>query len=99
VINGDLGAVTQGNGETWLGPVRMMATGLAETSYTEDASGAMPATGHVIFYLIEWRDGGGLASGYGTESAPWPLQPTCDGGCPEEVAGSGSSTPARVLRK
>jgi hypothetical protein len=43
---------------------------------------AVPPPGRAHFYLVEYRDAHGT-SGFGTESAPWPLEPeSCDGACP-----------------
>lgn len=81
LIQGDLDKVTVHNGVLWLGPVQMLASGTAMTGYTEEAAGRLPETGKVFFYLVQYRDGPNV-SGWGTESAPWPEEPTsCNAGC------------------
>jgi len=81
LITGDLGAVRFGGAQTWLGAVRTIATGVSTTSFSELPGAANPAPGRAFFYLVAWRNAEGWSSGYGTESAPWPRQPGCDGGC------------------
>jgi len=92
LIYGDLGQVTVQGGTVWLGRVRVLAAGQTGTSYSEGTTGATPPVGKAFFYLLQSRDGAGRATGYGTESAPWPRQPSsCDGGCPAEVSGDDGS--------
>jgi HYR domain-containing protein/thrombospondin type 3 repeat protein len=82
VIEGELDQMVSRNGTLWLGPVRVLASGLAGTSYTQGSTGGLPALGKGYFYLVQYRDGK-TASGWGTESSPWPAEPTsCDVGCP-----------------
>ncbi len=82
LIAGDLAQIVVENGGVSLGAVRVLASGLAATSFTEGAGGPVPAVGKAFFYLIQSRDAHG-ASGYGTESVPWPREPaSCDVGCP-----------------
>jgi len=84
VIQGDLGQVTVSNEGIRLGPVHVLALGQIETSYSEDARGSTPAVGSAFFYLVQYREGQS-ASGWGTESSPWPADPTsCDTKCPGE---------------
>jgi hypothetical protein len=85
VIRGDVSLITQSNGKVLLGPVHVLATGRSGTSYREDPNGAIPPPGSAFFYLVQYRDTHG-ASGWGTESSPWPAEPvSCDIGCPGEV--------------
>ena len=99
VISGDVDQMAPQGGYLSLGAVRVLATGQTGTSYTEGATGTsavagsgslagpVPAPGKAFFYLVQSRDAQGMASGYGTESAPWPQLPaSCDGGCPGETA-------------
>jgi hypothetical protein len=84
VIQGDLSEVTTSNGETRLGPVHVLALGQTGASYSEGPSGAIPTVGSAFFYLVQYREGHS-ASGWGTESSPWPAEPSsCDVGCPGE---------------
>jgi len=85
LIQGDLDQVTTQNGTLWLGPVKVLASGVTGTSYSEGNMGQIPAVGRVFFYLVQYRDGL-TVSGWGTESSPWPAEPTsCDLGCPGEA--------------
>jgi len=82
LIAGDLAQIAVENGRVSLGAVRVLASGLAATSFTEGAGSPLPAVGKGFFYLIQSRDALG-ESGYGTESVPWPREPaSCDVGCP-----------------
>ena len=82
VITGDLSALRLERNQLWLGPVRVLARETTETAVTEPGNAPIPAPGQAFFYLIQQRREGG-ASGYGTETAPWPRVPTtCEGGCP-----------------
>jgi hypothetical protein len=98
VIQGDLGRVTLSNGQTWLGPVHVLASGQSATSWSEAPTGESPATGTAFFYLVQYREGQS-PSGWGTESSPWPAQPSsCDIGCPGEPIGT-SAVAANRPRK
>ena len=84
VIQGDQSQVSVANGEIRLGPVHVLASGQTGASYSEGPSGAIPAVGRAFFYLVQYREGQS-ASGWGTESSPWPAEPTsCDIRCPGE---------------
>jgi len=84
VIQGDLAEVSESNGEIRLGPVHVLASGQTGASYSEGPSRATPAMGRVFFYLVQYREGQ-TVSGWGTESSPWPAEPSsCDIGCPGE---------------
>ena len=84
VIQGDLSQVSVANGEIRLGPVHVLASGQIDASYSEGPSGAIPTVGSAFFYLVQYREGQS-ASGWGTESSPWPAEPSsCDIGCPGE---------------
>jgi len=88
VIQGDLSEVTASNGEIRLGPVHVLASGQIGASYSEGPSGAIPTVGSAFFYLVQYREGQS-ASGWGTESSPWPAEPgSCDIGCPGEPISS-----------
>ena len=93
VIQGDLTQVSESNREIRLGPVHVLASGQLAASYSEGLSGAIPPVGRAFFYLVQYRQGTS-ASGWGTESSPWPAEPSsCDIGCPgEPVAFSAGST-------
>ncbi len=92
LIQGDLDLITTRSGILWLGPVRVLASGIAGTSYAEGSTGQVPAVGKAFFYLVQYRDGL-TASGWGTESSPWPAEPTsCDVGCPGEASGTSIAT-------
>ena len=97
VIRGELSQVKAQGGVIWLGPVHVMASGQSGTSYSEDSSAALPSAGQVFFYLVQYRTGL-TASGWGTESSPWPAEPTsCDIGCPGDV--TETSIASRDLRR
>src|SRR4029077_8704751 len=82
LIQGDLNRVSVSNGVTWLGRVHVLASGQSGTSYAEGAGGAGPSVGMAFFYLVQYRQGQS-ASGWGTESSPWPAEPSsCALGCP-----------------
>ncbi|HZM70796.1 MAG TPA: hypothetical protein VFB95_10580, partial [Candidatus Cryosericum sp.] len=82
VISGDLSALRVENSQTILGTVKVLARGTTETTIVEPANSPIPPPGRAFFYLIQYRTETG-ASGYGTESAPWPRVPaSCEGGCP-----------------
>jgi hypothetical protein len=84
VIAGDVSDLAVDAGRISLGTVRVLARLTTASSWTEDAAGPVPEPGRAIFYLVQFRDGGG-ASGFGTESAPLPREPSaCEGGCPGE---------------
>jgi len=88
VIQGDLSQVTASNGEIRLGPVHVLASGQTEAGYSEGPSGATPVVGRAFFYHVQYREGQN-ASGWGTESSPWPAEPSsCDIGCPGEPISS-----------
>jgi hypothetical protein len=88
VIQGDLSQVSASNGEISLGPVHVLASGQTAASYSEGPSGSIPAAGSALFYLVQYREGQN-ASGWGTESSPWPAEPSaCDIGCPGEPVAS-----------
>ena len=103
VISGDLSALRAMNDMLSLGAVRVLARGTLDTSATEPATSQTPPVGHAFFYLIEQRTEHG-ASGYGTESAPWPRVPaSCDNGCPPApaavAAGTGSPGATGAVRR
>jgi Putative metal-binding motif/FG-GAP repeat/FG-GAP-like repeat/HYR domain len=103
VIRGDLSALRLMDDTLMLGAVRVLARGTVDTAATEPAVSPAPAVGQALFYLIEMRTEHG-ASGYGTESAPWPRVPSsCDGGCPPApaavAAGTGSSVSTGAVRR
>ena len=88
VIQGEVSQITQLNGKICLGLVQVLATGQSGTSYSEESNGALPPPGSAFFYLVQYRDTQS-ASGWGTESSPWPAEPTsCDIGCPGEAGGT-----------
>jgi hypothetical protein len=83
VIRGDLGAPRLVAERVVLGNVLVIARGTAATDVIE-AAGAAPGTGRGFFYHVQSRDAtSGAASGFSTESVPWPRIPeACAGGCP-----------------
>jgi len=84
IIQGDLSQLSESNGVIWLGPVHVLASSLSLPSYAEAPTGAIPSTGSAFFFLVQYREGQ-TASGWGTESSPWPVEPSwCDMGCPGE---------------
>ncbi len=84
MIQGDLSQVSVSNKEISLGPVHVLASGQIGASYSEGPSGAIPVVGSAFFYLVQYREGQ-FVSGWGTESSPWPAEPSsCDIGCPGE---------------
>jgi hypothetical protein len=98
VIRGEVSRLTQSNGKIWLGPVRVLATGQSGASYREAPNDAIPAPGSAYFYLVQYRDAQG-ASGWGTESSPWPAEPiSCDVPCPGAVIANPVAS-ARPLRR
>jgi hypothetical protein len=82
LIGGDLQSWHVAGDVLNLGTVRVLARSAALTSWSEPAGSAKPALGRGFFYLIQSRTDQG-ASGYGTETGPWPRAPqSCEGGCP-----------------
>ena len=82
VISGNVENLKADTERVRLGRVRVPARLFTGTSWREGATGANPESGRAFFYLVQYRDERG-ASGFGTESAPLPQEPTsCDGGCP-----------------
>jgi hypothetical protein len=95
LIAGDVAQIAKQDFYVSLGPVRVLARGQSATSFSEGMPGAVPATGHAFFYLVQYHDIHG-ASGYGTESAAWPVEPaSCDEGCPGEAASQPGTASAR----
>ena len=77
--------------------MHVLASGQIATNYSEEASASLPPAGQAFFYLVQYRTRL-AASGWGTESSPWPAEPSsCDTGCPGEAIGtsiaSGDSLP------
>ena len=98
VIQGDLNHVTESNGEIRLGSVHVLASGQIGTSYSEGPSGTIPTVGSAFFYLVQYRQGQS-ASGWGTESSPWPAEPSfCDIGCPGEPVSTAVASMYRPLK-
>ena len=80
VISGRIDEIRRLPDRISLGTVRIVATGLAETSVIDAA--LAPEPGHAFFYAVQSRGPYG-PSGYGTESASLPSLPArCEGGCP-----------------
>jgi hypothetical protein len=103
VISGELSALRVMSDTLSLGTVRVVARGTLDTAATEPTASPTPQAGHAFFYLIEQRTELG-ASGYGTESAPWPRVPaSCDLGCPPApatvAAGTGSPGATGAVRR
>ena len=99
VIQGDLGQVTVSKGEISLGPVHVLASGQSGAGYSEGPGGAIPVVGSAFFYLVQYRDGQSV-SGWGTESSPWPAEPSfCDIGCPGEPVVSSVASVASIATK
>ena len=103
VISGNVDSLRVDGAKITLGSVRVPRRLLSEPSWTEGdgtqaggAAAALPAAGRAFFYLVQYRNEDGM-SGFGTESAPWPSEPSsCDGGCPgTEPQGAATGTPKR----
>jgi len=73
-----------------LGQVTVLAAGLRETTF-DLGEGSSPAAGRCEFYLVQSRQALG-ASGFGTESAPLPSEPSS---CLEPCAGIAPQAPDR----
>jgi DNA-binding beta-propeller fold protein YncE len=100
IISGDLQSLEVRDGKVSLGVVRVLARGTSGTSLLESiANGPVPAPGKAVFYLIQYHGVDG-ASGYGTESSPFPSEPaSCVGGCPgEEVAPPAGGSDPHIRR-
>jgi hypothetical protein len=99
VITGDIASLHADNGVLNLGTVRVLARSTTQTTTSETSTAPAPAVGQGFFYLIQEHTDLG-ASGYGTETGPWPRVPgACDGGCPGAtttattgISGSGTAT-------
>jgi hypothetical protein len=84
-----VGSLKVDGGRIVLGTVRVPARFVNVTSWTEPpgmlaggAASGTPPVGRATFYLLQYRDARG-SSGFGTESVPWPRDPTsCIDGCP-----------------
>ena len=103
VISGDLSTLRVMSDTLSLGAVRVLARDTLDTAATEPVASPTPPVGHAFFYLVEQRTEHG-ASGYGTESAPWPRIPaSCDSGCPPApatvAAGTGSPGATGAVRR
>jgi sugar lactone lactonase YvrE len=82
LVAGDMASWSVSAGLLRLGPVRVLGRGVTATEVVEPASAPQPAPGHAFFYVVQAHLAAG-ATGYGTESAPYPPMPSsCDGGCP-----------------
>jgi hypothetical protein len=98
LIQGDLDQIAVRSGIVSLGPVRVLASGITETRYSEGNSGGIPSIGEAFFYLVQYRDGN-AASGWGTESSSWPARPlSCDTDCPGETIADSIATGDRRRR-
>ena len=73
LIQGNLDQVTTRNGVLWLGSVHALASEITETSCAETLTDRIPEIGRAFFYLVQYR-GAATASGWGTESSPWPAE-------------------------
>jgi hypothetical protein len=97
VVRGNLSEATTSGGATHVGPVTVLSRARPDTSYSEGADILIPPTGQAFFYLVQYHDAGG-PSGFGTESALWPIELVgCDNGCPDAVA-AGVSSDGRVKK-
>lgn len=82
VITGDLGGTTFSGNTLLLGPTVVVGRGLLEPTWFEVSGDPETSPGTIRFYLVQFHDSRG-GTGFGTESAPWPREPTsCEGGCP-----------------
>jgi hypothetical protein len=101
VIRANLSALRVEGSTLSLGTVKVIGRGTTGTMLTEPTDTEKPPVGQAFIYMIQHRTAE-RASGYGTESAPWPAVPTsCDGGCPpdEDVAGAGGSASGHAPRR
>jgi hypothetical protein len=73
VVMGDLSSRSFEGSRTVLRATRILAHETDLTSVAEPTDAPGPAPGRAFFYLIQYLDGRG-GSGYGTESALWPLE-------------------------
>jgi Tol biopolymer transport system component len=80
VVAGEVGNLLVSDGAIRTGPVRRLARGLSGTSWTEGSAVTVPAVGKAFFYLVQYYDSGGNASGFGTESASLPRLVSPDSG-------------------
>jgi hypothetical protein len=71
-VRGDLSSLRLKKGRTLVVVDQVLARSASETSAAEPAANWSPPVGHAFFYLVQYRDATG-DSGYGTVSAPWPL--------------------------
>jgi hypothetical protein len=82
LLAGDVSGLRVVDDELSLGPVRVLARGIGQTSWSEGPDDLVPAPGRAVFYVAQYRDAQG-AKGYGTASGSWPRAPAlCEGGCP-----------------
>jgi hypothetical protein len=97
VVAGSLQQVKVLPGLISLGQVTVLATGLQDRTLDIGDNVLAPLAGNCMFYLIQSRQALG-ASGFGTESAPLPSEPSsCLTACPGSVLqGAGSDEPRRV---
>ncbi len=81
VISGELPAVEDLENEYALGPVVCIEASSADTTTLGDEDTRVPTSGQAFFYLVEYEEGSGARSGFGTESAAKPRAPGA-GACP-----------------
>ncbi len=75
LVAGDVAQLEAYSDHASPGVLRALATEIAGTTYTESESSLIPVTGHGFFYLVQSHSAHG-ASGYGSESASLPLEPS-----------------------
>src|SRR5256885_2077925 len=61
-------------GDMRVGSCDVRASEQIGTDCSEGASGTIPTVGSAFFYLVQYRQGQS-ASGWWTESSPWPAEP------------------------
>lgn len=81
VIAGELALITDSGNAYDLGPVVCIEAGSGDATTLGDEDARVPLSGQVFFYVVEFVDGGGPGSGYGTESAAKP-RGVAAGACP-----------------
>jgi len=94
LIEGDLDQVITQDGMLRLGAVRVLQSGTTATSLPREARVTYRPSESILL-LAQYRDSS-MASGWGTESSPWPAEPTsCDLSCPEEAIGTSIASSGR----
>jgi hypothetical protein len=95
VVAGDLATASRDGGGRTTVLTRTIATGIRDTAWVEPPDAPAPPPGGAWFYLVQYHDTRG-PSGFGTATAPWPLEvSSCAGDCAAPAVSGGDGSRAR----